>query len=167
LDEDVKRFLLPVFLALALMVVASAAVAVSFAVKCPGIIALRATKIYSPTNSKYVCFKSAADAKKSGYKSETSLKKTWRTVTNFSGAVDKTTDPFTINASPWRMRWTHPGTDDNFAVVVYDANTNAYKKLVVNTIGATLDSSNYYGAGRFYLDISGDSDWTVEIQEYR
>ena len=81
--------------------------------------------------------------------------------------VDKTTDPFSTTASQWRMKWTHPNDNDNFAIVVYDATKNEYKKLMVNTIGATNDSSNYYGAGSFYLDISSGSEWTVTIEEYK
>ena len=38
------------------------------------------------------------------------------------------------------------------------------KKTMVNTIGATNDSSNYYGAGSFYLDINSGSEWTVTIR---
>lgn len=149
------------------LVVASTAFAASLVIKCPPVIAIKSLKTFASSKNKYVCFKSTADAKKSGYKSESSIKKTWKAVTTFSGSVNKVTDPFTIAATQWRMKWTHPGTDDHFSITVYDAIKNEYEKLIVNTIGATTDSSNYYDTGSFYLDISSGSEWTVTIEEYK
>ena len=156
-----------VLIAIVILAVAGTAFAASIAIKCPTIIAIKSSKTFATSKNKYVCFKSTTDAKKSGYKSEASVKKSWKAATSFSGAVDKATDPFAITASQWRMKWTHPGIDDYFSIVVYDATKNEYKKLMVSTIGATNDSSNYYGAGSFYLDISSETEWTVIIEEYK
>lgn len=162
-----KKIHLSILVIIIPLVIASTAFAASLSIKCPPVIAIKSLKTFASSKNKYVCFKSTADAKKSGYKSETSIKKTWKMVTSFNGSVDKTTDPFRITASQWRMKWTHPNDNDNFAIVVYDATKNEYKKLMVNTIGATNDSSNYYGTGSFYLDISSGSEWTVTIEEYK
>ena len=144
----------------------SVAFAASLAVKCPVVIATKSSKTYTLSKNIFVCFKSEAGAKKSGYKNEKKVKKTWKPVTSFSGSVDKTTDPFIITGAQWRIKWDYPG-DAHFAIVVYDATKNEYKKLMVNTIGATNDSSNYYGAGSYYLDISAGFDWNASIEEYK
>ncbi len=149
----------------ALLFVSSAASAATLAIKCPAVVGLTATKQFDITKGKYTCFGSVSNAKKAGY-SDANAKRKWRAVTTFSGAVDQTTDSFTISGSPWRVSWVYPGSS-NFAVVVYDAVNNEYQKLLVNTIGATTAKTNYYGAGRYYLDISAGSDWTVTVEEYR
>lgn len=154
-----------ILLAVALLLVAQVAVAATLSIKCPPIIVVKATKLFA-TNKKYVCFKTAADAKKAGYQDEAKIKKSWKAVTTFNGSVDQQSESFTINASQWRMSWNHTGEGD-FSIVVYDANNNDYKKLMVNHIGPTKAISNYYGAGRFYLDIGGSPDWTVTVEEYR
>ena len=165
--DVMKKFHISILIALIVLAVTSTVFAASLAIKCPSVIASKALKTFALSKDKYVCFKSTADAKKAGYKSETSVKKAWKAVTTFSGLVNKTTDPFTITASQWRMNWTHPDSNDYFAIVVYDAAKNEYKKLIVSTIGATSDSSSYYGAGSFYLDISAGSDWTATVEEYK
>lgn len=150
---------------IAFFLFAIGAVAATLTVKCPSIIGLKATKQYASSSNKYVCFSSTSNAKKAGYK-DANLKRKWYPVTTFSGSVDQTTETFVVNASQWRVTWTHPG-DSHFSVVVYDALQNEYKKLLVNTIGVTNALSNYYGAGRYYLDVSSDGEWTTNIEEYR
>jgi hypothetical protein len=144
---------------------AGVAVAATLSVPCPTIIGIKATKTFAVAKNKYLCFKTAANAKKAGYRDEKTKRK-WYPITTFSGQVGQTTDIFTTTASQWRMTWNHPG-EDYFSITVYDAIKNAYQKLMVSTIGATTSASNYYGAGKFYLDVSADSDWTVTVEEYR
>lgn len=141
------------------------AAAATLTVKCPSIIALKATKQYASSKNKYVCFGSTANAKRAGYK-DANLKRKWYPVTTFSGTVDQATDIFVTNASRWRVTWNHPG-GSQFSIVAYDAVKNEYKKLLVNTIGATSATSNYYGGGQFYLDVSSDGEWTAAIEEYK
>lgn len=145
-----KKVHISILIVTIVLTIAGTAFAASLAIKCPSVIAIKSLKTFALSKDKYVCFKSTADAKKSGYKNESSVKKSWKTVTSFNGSVDKATDPFSVTASQWRMKWTHPN-NDNFAIVVYDATKNEYKKPMVNTIGTTNDSSNYYGSGSFYL----------------
>jgi hypothetical protein len=142
------------------------AYAASLAIKCPTIIAGIASKTYAASKGKYVCFKSAADAKKSGYKDEKTIPKKWKAVTTFSGSVSQATDTFKVSASQWKMTWQHAG-DDYFSIVVYDATKNEYKKLIVSAIGVTNAKSNYYGSGTFYLDITSSSDWTIAVEQYQ
>lgn len=139
--------------------------AATLTVKCPAYFGLKSTKQFFASKNKYVCFATSANAKKAGYK-DANAKKNWKPVTNLSSSLGQITDPFTVTGSPWRVRWNHSG-DGHFAIVVYDANTTDYKKLLVNTIGSTNALSNYYGAGRYYFDVSADGPWTAIIEEYR
>jgi hypothetical protein len=86
----------------------------------------------------------------------------WQTVTVYSGASDKTTDYFKIDASEWRLTWTYTpktgiaGDLAVFSIFIYPkGETKNYVDFILKS-GRNETSNSLYvhqGGGEFYLKI--------------
>jgi len=86
----------------------------------------------------------------------------WSYVISWQGSGIKTTEPFTIRESMWRIKWQNLGSI--LQVYVYRLNGDLVT-LPVNTLERGEDISYIYEKGEFYLTISAIEKWSIEIQE--
>ncbi len=80
------------------------------------------------------------------------------------GNGNKQTETIQIDQREWAISWnSQPNSDYGmFAVVTYK--NGQYDKLVVNTLGATRDTTIMHnGTGRFYLDITASQPWGLQV----
>jgi len=92
------------------------------------------------------------------YKEPSVVIKTWR------GTGTKNTEPFTVNTSPWLIRWTNNPTSDFSGRIAIWIHGDGGVDLIANTSGAGTDFSYVYRTGTFYLGIEGvNTNWTVEV----
>jgi len=85
-------------------------------------------------------------------------------VMSVSGSSNKNTETFTIGSAEWVISWSTTG-DSNFAVWLYNANTNESIDLVTNIVGSGRDSSVMRGRGRYYLKISSSQPYSIIVSE--
>ncbi len=81
-------------------------------------------------------------------------------IASFSGDTNKTTSTFTID-EPVDFQWQHSG-DGNFIVHLYKSDGSS-SDLIVNYIGAGSNSTRYYDSGTYYLDVTANGDWTINV----
>lgn len=157
----IKKLVLMVLLSLICFPVYSAPKKVS----CPKIIADRASKTYA-SSSRYKCYNSALEAKKAGFSAQGSLlscSSLNSSVYSLSGISNKNTEPFIISKTPARLTYTHNG-ESNFIIRL--KNTDAsLKDGLVNLIGIANGETYIYTKGTFYLDITADGNWNIEIKQ--
>jgi hypothetical protein len=98
------------------------------------------------------------------------ISQSWTTVKSWSGASAKTTEPFEINSSPWKIKWSNKdiynvGASSILQVYLMDVETNVPVDILVNA-HAGSDESFVYQTGRFYLKINAaNGEWSVAVQE--
>jgi hypothetical protein len=81
----------------------------------------------------------------------------------WSGNGIKTTEPFTVSATPWLVGWTNK-EQGIFQVMVYSvSDPNVPVAIVANTAEPMTDSSYVYHSGRFYLTINATTSWSVKV----
>lgn len=136
------------------------AVAEKKAPHCPIIVDL-STGEYVSSKGKFKCFANAKAAEKKGYTKAVGAVPTPAPI-SFSGNTNTNTAAFTISSTPKNVTYSHAGTG-NFIVRLINADTNEYEELLVNTLGAVNSSTLIYVKGRFYLDITANGAWAVNI----
>ena len=127
--------------------------------KCPRYIADLETGEVVKRKGKFKCFRTKKKAENKGfvYKSNDD-----KTAITFAGATNTSTENFYIAKAPTKFQYRYSG-DDNFIARLYSADDGSYVDLLANHIGATSGSVSIRESGTFYLDITGDGFWEIEI----
>ena len=110
---------------------------------------------------------SSSESPPTGYVTS-SAPKQWRKLTEHSGTGIKTTEPFVVSGSQWRINYmTDAGQYGamNFQIYVYNAD-GSLKDVAANVIGKAADTTNVYGAGTYYLTINTAQPYALNIFEY-
>lgn len=96
----------------------------------------------------------------------------WVKVQTFTGQGDKTTAPFHISGSEWRINWTAvPESPEfgGFGFFVYpEGETASYVESIDTPHGSGSDTTYIYeGKGNFYVKVfaANESSWTIEIED--
>jgi len=102
--------------------------------------------------------------------------KRWVSVVTFQGedyvqnGYRITTGNFTILGSEWRIRWQcqRLGNGSYFEIMVFNADKNSFVKDIVPRYYLE-DISYLKGPGRFYfkIDVIGQVNWTIYVEEYK
>ncbi len=98
----------------------------------------------------------------------------WVQVASFTGKSDKTTAPFDISGSKWRINWTvetevpeYPGLTMFSCFVYREGETSIYVDTLIH-FGPDSDTTYIYeGNGSFYLKIGAANakSWTVVVED--
>jgi hypothetical protein len=91
-------------------------------------------------------------------------KNDFRSIAKWEGSAQKNTETFSVDMNEWIINWETRG-DSNFAITVYNADTNDMVELVANIIGSGKDYSVIRGKGRYYLKISSSQYYFIEVSE--
>lgn len=95
----------------------------------------------------------------------------WVTVKTFSGKGDKTTAPFTISGSKWRVSWTVKADDPEYAAFgffVYPEGETAIYVESISQDGVGSDTTYIYqGNDRFYIAVLAANlkSWTIKVED--
>jgi hypothetical protein len=90
-------------------------------------------------------------------------------IKEWSGAGDKTTEPFTITKTPWTIEWEkYPRSEytSMLLIMVYMPGSDAPVEIFESGSGINYEAdTNYiYHTGTFYLDIGAAAcDWKIKI----
>lgn len=124
-----------------------------------------------PATGSTITFQGLPQSKINELKSKETTR-TWQTIKSWSGSGSKTTEPFTITTSPWKIVWSNKdtfgaGAASVFQVYLFDAETNSLSDLLVNA-HAGSDETFVYKVGTFYIKTNAaNSEWSLAIQEKR
>lgn len=89
-------------------------------------------------------------------------KQEWTKIIAWQGSGVKTTEPFEITGSMWRINWENLGS----ILQVYLYKTSGeLVTLPVNTLEKGQDVSYIYEKGEFYLTISAIGRWSIKVEE--
>ena len=94
----------------------------------------------------------------------------WRQVASWSGNSDKTTPPFSISGSQWRINYTVRDpkySSPQVCVSIRSTDANRYISTGGGCFRQDGESYVYAGPGMFYLDINSSDEWTVKVEDYR
>ncbi|MDV6295208.1 hypothetical protein [Rhodococcus aetherivorans] len=98
-------------------------------------------------------------------------RKTWVKVAELSGTTNKRGDVFELNGGKQRIVYTVAGQYSPYVNIYVIPEGNSLERdggfpevTMASVSGETL---MYKGAGRHYLDVSGNGDWTVAVEEER
>jgi hypothetical protein len=89
---------------------------------------------------------------------------TWHEVKRFTGRVDTQTESFSVKGREWRVSYEHKG-ERNFAVMVFDDETNRGKGNAANIIGADKGETIMRGAGTYYFKIIASGPYVITIED--
>ena len=99
----------------------------------------------------------------------------WTTTHTFTGNGTKKTASFTVG-NDWKITWTCKGMDiggttaDSALSITVTGDNNTPVDVASSTCKAgktTSDSTEEHTGGTVYLDILGESDWIVNVQELK
>jgi hypothetical protein len=88
----------------------------------------------------------------------------FRSIAKWEGSAMKSTETFSVSKDEWVVYWTTSG-NSNFAITVYNADTNQSVDLIANIVGNGMDYSVVRGKGRYYLKIMSSQPYTIEVLE--
>lgn len=86
----------------------------------------------------------------------------WSQIIRWQGSGIKTTEPFKIKGSMWRIKWQN--LSQVLQIYVYRLNGDLVT-LPVNTLEKGQDISYIYEKGEFYLTINAMGKWVIQIEE--
>ncbi len=96
----------------------------------------------------------------------------WRDVITFTGQSDKTTQPFYISGSKWRINWVANAESPEFGVfgffVYPEGETAMYVESVSHSGGSASDTTYIYkGKRSFYIKVLAANmrSWAIEVQD--
>lgn len=94
--------------------------------------------------------------------------KTWQTVIEFTGNGIKTTQKFTIASDEWMLTWaTTPGSFEGNFIVYVNRGNGEMVNVAANVMGKAADTSYFYAAGEFYLEIISTQPYSIIISQYK
>jgi len=95
--------------------------------------------------------------------------KSWHKVIELSGSTSKRSDIFQLNSSKQRITYTVNGEYSPFVNVYVMAEGKSLDKnggipeVTMAPVGG--DTLMYKASGGYYLDVSGNGEWTVTVEE--
>lgn len=132
----------------------------TIATAAPRVVVDLETGAYKKLRGNYRLFKNAKKAQRKGfieYKVPTV-----QPAYAFTGTNDKNTSPIVIT-KPVRINYTYTG-DRLFSIMVRNISDGSAVELFANTIGSTKGTDILYDTGTFYLDVTGEGNWEIEVQ---
>lgn len=122
------------------------------------------------------CTDSASSKNSNSYSTSSGTQGTWHSVANFTGSADKTTAPFTIKGSKFKLNYSisRERTDFGFFYVnVYpEGDTASYVASADLSDRSKLTEQDetyvYEGSGTYYCKIGASNmkKWKVEVFDY-
>jgi hypothetical protein len=90
----------------------------------------------------------------------------WREIKRFTGSADMTTEPFDIQATAWRVRWSYSSPQaTSFSFVVYQVGQSAYVQAVSSyATGASSVTNINKGQASFYLSIITRGNYEIIVE---
>jgi hypothetical protein len=95
----------------------------------------------------------------------------WVTVETFTGQGDKTTAPFQISGSKWRISWTVEAAEPEYAIFSFFAYPEGETVMYVESVshdGIGSDTTYVYqGNDSFYIKViaANVSSWTIVVED--
>lgn len=88
----------------------------------------------------------------------------WFKVAKYTGSGTKNTRPFKVGRR-WVVAWYTEGAG-NFAITIHKL-TGETVDMAANVVGKSEDESYQYQPGTYYLEISADQSYEVNVADYR
>lgn len=90
----------------------------------------------------------------------------WREIKRFTGSVGRTTEPFNVPVTMWRIRWSYSSSQATvFGFFVYQVGQITYVESVSSyTAGASSVTYIYKGQADFYLSIITHASYEIVIE---
>ncbi len=86
----------------------------------------------------------------------------WSRIVGWEGNGAKTTEPFTIDGTMWRIKWENSGL--LLQVFLYRLNGDLVS-VPINTSEKGKDVSYVYEKGEFYITINATGKWRINIEQ--
>jgi hypothetical protein len=95
----------------------------------------------------------------------------WKRVASWEGQKNKKTSPFEIKGKEWKIRWKvkkGKKNDSEFIIILQNNEDKDDKEIITQQIGPGEDDFVFEGGqGVYYLEISSELPYIVEVLEYR